>query len=113
MNKEAEEEYEKRQAEPLFKSARDMIPMEQVKEVYENLQCGNAKRKGCKIQKNSANLYLCVVCQMLQAIGTDFFAYEKQLTDNMLFNMTDWQHKAYTERLEYNQKWLNNYPRGT
>ena len=112
MDKEAEAEYERRQAEPLFKSAKDMIPMQQVEQHYENLQCGNAKRKGCKIPKNSANQYLCTVCQMLKSLGTDFFEYEKQLTENMLYNMTKWQHEAYNERREYNKTWLDNFSRG-
>lgn len=34
LSDEAAKEYEKRQAEPLFKTVKDLIPMEQVKEYY-------------------------------------------------------------------------------
>lgn len=95
-----------------FTKASTLIPMDQVKEHYENLRCGNLKTKGCNVQKDFANLYYCRVCMSIQALGTDFFSDDKKITDNMLFTMQPWQHKAYNERAAYNLKWLNNYPRG-
>jgi hypothetical protein len=97
---------------PIFQKASTLIPMDQVKEHYNNLVCGNAKWKGCKIQKDWPNLYFCRVCMLLQAVGTAFFSDEKQLTEHMLYNMTEWQHKEYNDRLKYMTKWLDNYPRG-
>lgn len=95
-----------------FKKASSLIPMEQVKELYDNLKCGNHVRKGCKIQKDWPNLYYCRVCMMLQATGEAFFSDESKLTDNMLYNMTDWQHKQYNDALEYWTAWRKNYPKG-
>jgi len=97
---------------PIFNKASTLIPMDQVKKHYDNLVCGNSKRYGCKIQKDSENLFLCLVCQMLQAFGTDFFHYEKMLQERHLFQMTDTQHKQYNEALDYWTRWCDNYPRG-
>lgn len=112
MDKEAEEAYNKRQNEPLFHSAKDMIPMEQVQQHYENLLCGYNKRDGCQVIKRDKSYYACIWHQAMQALGTDFFWYYKLLTDNDLERMTTPQHKQLEERRVYMQKWMDNYPRG-
>jgi hypothetical protein len=112
MDKEAEEAYNKRQNEPLFKSAKAMIPMEQVKAHYENLICGYHKRDGCQLLVRDRCFYACIWHQAMQATGTDFFMYYRLLTDNDLDRMTAVQHKALEERHRYETKWCNNFPRG-
>lgn len=110
LDKESEEAYNKRQAEPLFHSAKDMIPMEQVQEHFENLQCGY---KGCQVIKKDKSYYACIYHQIVKSIGTDFFWYYQRMTDNDLERMTAQQHAAIEKRRQYMQKWLDNYPKGT
>lgn len=113
MDKEAEEAYNKRQNEPLFKTAKDMIPMEQVQKHYENLLCGFAKRDGCKLLVRDRSYYACLWHQAMQAVGTDFFMYYYLLNDNDLERMNARQHKLLEERRLYQQKWMDRFPRGT
>jgi len=112
MSKEAEEEYNKRQNEPLFTSAKNMIPMEQVKAHYENLVCGYNKRDGCQLLIRDKSFYCCMWHQAMQAIGTDFFFYYKNMTDNDLERMTSKQHTLLEQRREYMQKWMDRFPKG-
>lgn len=112
MDKENEEAYNKRQAEPLFKSAKDMIPMEQVQQHFENLLCGYHKRYGCNLLVRDVSFYACIWHQAMQATGTDFFLYYKLLTDNDLDRMTTQQHKQLEERRRYQQRWMDRFPRG-
>jgi hypothetical protein len=109
MSQEGEDAYNKRQNEPLFKSAKDMIPMKQVQEHYENLVCGY---KGCQIIKRDKSFYCCIWHQAMQAVGTDFFWYWKLINDNELDRMTSHQHTLLEERRVYMTKWCDNYPRG-
>ena len=95
-----------------FSKASTLIPMDQVTQHFNNLVCGNANRYGCKIQKDWENLYLCLVCQMLQAFGTDFFHYERLLQERHLYQMTDLQHKQYNQAHDYWTRWSDDYPRG-
>ena len=95
-----------------FTKAATLVPMQQVETLYANLKCGNWKTKGCKVQMDFPNLYYCRVCMAIQALGTSFEADDKKVTDTMIEEMADWQHKAYNERAAYNQKFLDNYPRG-
>ena len=97
---------------PIFQKASTLVPMDQVKELFNNLRCGNYKRKGCQVPLDFPNLYYCRVCMAMQALGTTFETDDKKITDNMIEKMQPWQHKAYNDRAEYNQKWLDNYPRG-
>lgn len=97
---------------PLFQRASAIVPMEQLREHFENLKCGNYHFKGCNIPKDYPNLYYCRVCMAVMALGTDFSADDKKITDTMINQMLPWQHQAYNTRAEYNQKWLDNYPRG-
>lgn len=112
MDKETEEEYNKRQAEPLFHSAKDMVPMEQVKQVYENLQCGYKKRDGCELLVRDKSFYACIWHQSMQATGTDFFMYYNLINDNELSRMSSEQHRKLEERRKYEEAWMNNFPRG-
>lgn len=112
MSHDAEEAYNKRQNEPLFKSAKDMIPMEQVQAHYESLVCGYHKTHGCQLLVRDPSFYCCMWHQAMQAIGTDFFFYYKNMTDNDLDRMTAKQHSQLEERRIYQQKWMDNYPRG-
>lgn len=112
MSKEAEEEYNKRQNEPLFKKATDMIPMEQVKQHFENLLCGFHKRTGCQLLVRDTSFFACIYHQAIQATGTDFFMYYKLINDNDLERMSAEQHKNLELRRRYMLSWLNNYPRG-
>ena len=109
MDPEAEDAYNKRQAEPLFKSAKDMIPMEQVKQHFENLKCGY---KGCQLLVRDKSFYACIWHQAIQAIGTDFLWYYKLINDNELERMSAYQHKALEARRRYMMKWCDNFPRG-
>lgn len=112
MSQEGEEAYNKRQNEPLFKKAQDMIPMEQVKEHFENLVCGYNKRDGCNILVRDKSFYCCIYHQAIQAIGTEFMMYWKLINDNEMDRMTPQQHKRLEERYQYNVRWLDNFPRG-
>lgn len=112
MSKEAEEEYNKRQNEPLFQNARNMIPMEQVKAHYENLLCGFNKRTGCQLLVRDKSFYACIWHQAMQATGTDFFLYYSLITDNDLERMTAKQHTLLEQRREYQQRWMDRFPRG-
>lgn len=112
MDKEAEEAYNQRQNEPLFKTAKTMIPMEQVKQHYENLLCGYHKRTGCDLLVRDIAFYACIWHQAMNATGTDFFMYYRLFTDNDLERMTAAQHKALEDRYRYEMLWLDNYPRG-
>ena len=97
--------------EERFRTARDMIPMEQVREITEQRKCYNHKR-GCKFQ---TKWYYCTCCMMLNAIGTEFFdAYNKlRVADpDFAFSMTEWQRERFSDRYEYNKRWCDNYPRG-
>lgn len=111
MSKDSEIDYQRRQAEPMFKSAKQLTPMNQLARHYENLECGN-KKKGCIIPKNHAVMAWCPVCTMLMAMGTNFFEYEGKLTEEMVWKMTEWQRAAWQSKREYWNSWLDNYPRG-
>lgn len=94
-----------------FSSARDMIPMEQVREAVENRRCRNYD-KGCRFQ---TRWHFCTCCMMHLAIGTDFFELYGRLKSEdpeFAFSMTDWQRENFDRDYEYNKKWLDNYPRG-
>jgi len=112
MSDEAAKAYEERQKEPLFKSAKDMIPMEQTKQHFDNLICGFQKRQGCMVLVRDTSFYACLYHQAMQATGTDFFMYYGLLTDNDFERMTSQQHAKLEARRKYMQKWLDNYPRG-
>ena len=112
MSHDAEEAYNKRQNEPLFKTAKDMIPMEQVKAHYEALVCGYHKRLGCNLLVRDPSFYCCIYHQAIQAVGTDFFLYYNLITDNDLDRMNAEQHKNLELRRRYMLAWLDNYPRG-
>lgn len=112
MSKEGEEPYNKRQNEPLFKKAQDMIPMEQVQEHYKNLICGYNKMDGCIVQVRDKGLYACIYHQAIQALGTDFMMYHKLINENEYYKMTPAQHKTLEERYRYNTRWIDNFPRG-
>jgi late competence protein required for DNA uptake (superfamily II DNA/RNA helicase) len=111
MSHDAEEAYNQRQNEPLFKSSKDMIPMEHVKEIINNRKCYNHK-KGCKFQ---TKWYFCTCCMMLKAVGQDFFDYEGKLQKEdtqFAFSMTDWQRDMYDDSHRYWAHWCMNFPRG-
>ena len=112
MSDEAAKEYEKRQAEPLFKTAKSMIPEPLLKEHYDNLLCGYHKRDGCMVIVRDVSFYACLYHQAMQATGTDFFMYYKLLTDNDLERMTSQQHTKLQARRQYMQRWMDNFPRG-
>jgi hypothetical protein len=112
MSKEAEEDYNKRQEEPLFKSARDLVPMEQLKEYSESLLCGYNKRTGCSLLVRDTSFYACMYHQAMQALGTDFMMYYKLMNDNELDRMSPFQHKALEQRRRYMMRWIENFPRG-
>lgn len=112
MSHDAEEAYNKRQAEPLFKSAKDMIPMEQVKEHFENLICGYHKHTGCNVLVRDPSFYCCIYHQAIQAVGTDFMMYYNLINDHELSQMSAEQHKNLELRRRYMLSWLDNYPRG-
>lgn len=109
MSHDAEEAYNKRQAEPLFKSARDMIPMEAVKQHFDNLICGYRKRDGCQVMVRDKSLYACIYHQCIKAIGTEFFLYYNMINANEYAAMNDDQRDKLIERKEYMTKWLNNF----
>lgn len=113
MSKESEDAYNKRQNEPLFKSAKDMIPMEQVKAHFENLVCGYHKRDGCQLLVRDKSFYCCMWHQAMKAIGTDFFLYYNGMTDDDLQRMTAKQYSALEKRRDYMLAWMDNYPRGS
>jgi hypothetical protein len=108
MDPEAEEAYEERQKAPLFQNARDMVPMEQVKQVFENLQCGYAKRDGCKLLVRDRSFYACLWHQAMQATGEDFMIYHRLImeNDNEISRMSSQQHKKLEERYVYEKQWL-------
>lgn len=112
MSDEAAKAYEERQREPLFKSARGMIPMEEVRQHYANLICGYNKRDGCKLQVRDKSLYACMYHQAIQAIGTEFFLYYNMMTETELYEMSPEQHDKLEARHRYMTKWLDNFPRG-
>ena len=112
MSDEAAKEYEKRQNEPLFKSAKEMIPIEQVRQHFENLICGYNKRYGCQLLVRDTSFYCCIYHQAMQAVGTDFMMYYRLINDNDLDRMTAQQHNLLEKRRTYMTKWLDNFPRG-
>ena len=112
MSPEGEEAYNKRQNEPLFKSAKEMIPMEEVKAHYEALVCGYHQRTGCQVLVRDTSFYCCMYHQAMQAIGTDFMMYYKLINDNEMDRMSPLQHKALEERRRYMLRWMENFPRG-
>jgi hypothetical protein len=112
MSHDAEEAYNKRQNEPLFKKAQDMLPMAQVKEHFENLVCGYHKYDGCDLLVRDSSFYACLYHQAIHAYGTDFFMYYNLLNDNELYKMTANQHKRLEDWHSYNKRWLDNFPRG-
>jgi hypothetical protein len=112
MSDESAKAYEERQNEPLFKNASSMIPMEQVKQHYENLMCGFHDKDGCEVIKRDRSFYACIWHQAMQAIGTDFFWYYRLVNDNELSRMSAEQHKQLEQRRKYQTSWLDNYPRG-
>lgn len=94
-----------------FKTARSMIPMEQVKQIVEDRKCRN-HTKGCKFQ---TKWFYCTACMMHFAIGCDFFDTLKRLTiedPDYAFSMTQWQRDNFDDDYVYNTKWLDNFPRG-
>jgi hypothetical protein len=112
LDKEAEDAYNERQRAPLFQNAKEMIPMEQVKQHFENLLCGYHHRYGCNLLIRDISFYACVYHQAMQATGTDFFWYYHLLTDNDLERMTAEQHTKLEQRRKYEQKWMDNFPKG-
>jgi hypothetical protein len=112
MSKEAEEDYNKRQAEPLFKTSKDMVPMEQVRKVFDNQICGYSKRDGCKVLTRDKSFYACIVHQTFQSIGTDFFTYYNLITDEELEKMNASQHQRLEERHAYMTRWLDSFSQG-
>lgn len=109
MSKDSEEDYNKRQNEPLFKTSKDMIPMAQVQQHFENLICGF---KGCQVIKRDKSFYACIVHQALQAVGTDFFMYYRLINDNEMERMSPLQHTKLEQRRKYMMSWCDNFPRG-
>ena len=109
MSDEAARDYEERQKAPLFKSARDMIPMEQLKAHQDNLVCGYNKRDGCKVLVRDKSLYACIYHQAMQAVGTDFFLYYNFINANEYAAMNDDQRDKLVQRHEYMMKWLDDF----
>lgn len=109
MSKEAEEDYNKRQNEPLFKTAKQMIPVEQVNRYYENLKCGFNKRDGCQLLVRDKSLYACIYHQAIQATGEDFMLYYNMMNDNEYEKLKSWQLDKLEERKTYMLQWLKNY----
>lgn len=109
MSHDAEEAYNKRQAEPLFKSAKSMMPMEQTKSYYDNLVCGYRKRDGCQILTRDKSLYACIYHQAMQSVGTDFFLYYSMINANEFAAMSDEQRDMLIQRHECMTKWLNDF----
>lgn len=109
MSTESSEAYEERQRAPLFQNAKNMIPMEKVKEFYDNLACSNAKI-GCRIQKRAANLAWCHFCRMLRSKGSEFFDAERLITAAELAQATDWQKEEHEKQWEKWDKWTRDYP---
>ena len=112
MSHDAEEAYNKRQEEPLFKSAKEMIPMEEVKAHYDALVCGYNKRTGCQVLVRDTSFYCCMYHQAIQAVGSDFMMYYKLINDNELDRMNPEQHRLLEQRRKYMGKWMDNFPRG-
>lgn len=109
MSRDSEIDYQKRQNEPLFKKAQDMIPMEQVKQHFENLKCGH---KGCNGIVRDKIFYACIIHQALQAVGTDFTMYYNLINDNELERASSEQIRRLEKRRVYMQRWLDNFPMG-
>lgn len=114
LDKESEEAYNKRQAEPLFKSAKEMIPMEQVQKHYENLLCGFNKRDGCQLLVRDRSYYACIWHQAIQSTGTDFEMYYNLLmnNENDLSKMSPDQFTKLEQKRVYEKAWMDNFPRG-
>jgi hypothetical protein len=110
LDKESEESYNRRQAEPLFRNAKAMLSQGEIEERVDAYRCGNYPY--CKVVKKHPLFPWCSVCSCLKAMGTDFFAKSKEITQEEAFAMGKWQQDKYAELEEYWKAWLDNYPRG-
>lgn len=93
----------------MFQSARRITSMSTISKYYDNLECGNAKRLGCKVHKRLKELYYCPICEMLKAKGQDFFDLEGTLTPNEMTKMTKQQKDEYKHLRVYWDNWLKTY----
>jgi hypothetical protein len=109
MSEESAREYEEAQRRPMFRRA---SAMPQVKEHFDNLVCGYARRTGCKVQLRDPRLYACIYHQAMQAIGTEFFVYYGLVSEADRSKMSFEQIENLENRREYMTKWMDNFPRG-